>query len=144
MESSDAFDIPAPTRFSLAGGFAMAVVLASMMHAPSDPFAKLGPLGMFGVDKWVHVGSYALITYLLAYAYLARTARSIAAIVAVSVLLGAGVELIQSTIVWRNMEAADVVANTIGTLGAVAVWEVTWRRLPLTDPQDADGNASGT
>ena len=138
MEFSDATAVPAPTRFSLAGGFAIAVALASMMHAPATPFAQNGPLGLFGFDKWVHVGSYALVAFFLAYALVARTTATLVAIAVVTVVLGIGVELIQSTIPWRSMETVDVAANTAGTVGALGLWKVSWRALPIDVGDDTE------
>ena len=138
MEFSDVVDAPAPTRFSIAGGFALAVVLASMMHAPADPFAELGPLGLFTFDKWIHVGSYALVALLLSYAYLARTVTVLAGIAVLTVALGVGVEFIQGTISWRTMELADVAANSTGALVALGVWRVAWDRLPVQVASNTD------
>lgn len=120
--------VAAPTRYALTGGFAMAVVVASMMHAPADPFARQGPLGLFGIDKWVHVGSYALFAALLAYAYFAQTALALLTIAATTILFGIGVELVQSTIPWRTMEFADVVANSIGAVIGLVVWRAALAR----------------
>ena len=138
MAFSDAVVVPAPTRFSLAGGFAIAVVLASMMHAPADPFAQLGPFGLLSIDKWIHVGSYAGISFLIAYAYLARSRRTLVVIATMTILLGIGVEFIQSTISWRTMEAADIVANSIGSVGALVLWGIAWRCLPIQFGRDSD------
>lgn len=132
MEFSDALGVPAPTRFSIAGGFALAVVFASFLHAP-EVINETGPLGLFALDKWIHFGSYALIAFLIAYALLARTTWSLIAIVVVVGLLGAGVELIQSTIPWRTMEAMDVVANVAGTVFSLGLWGVVRRRRQLEE-----------
>ena len=138
MEFSDAIAVPAPTRFSLAAGFAIAVVLASMMHAPVNPFAQSGPFGLITVDKWVHVGSYAGIAFLLSYAYLARSGRALVAIAVATILLGIGVEFIQSSISWRTMELADVAANSVGTVGALGVWGAVWHRLPISVGRESE------
>lgn len=131
MEFADALAVPTPARFSLVSVFAIAVVIASVMKAPAAPFAKLGPLGLFGIDKWVHVWSYALFTFLLAYAYLASRVRVLVVIATASILFGTGVELIQSTVPWRTMEFADVLANTAGMGIALVVWRVVWWQLPM-------------
>lgn len=134
MALSAAVDQSAPTRFSLAGGFAIAVVLASMLHAP-DVVAQTGPLNLFGLDKWIHFGSYATIAFLLAYASLARSTSALLAIAAATVLFGVAVELIQGTIAWRTQETADVVANAAGTIIGLVVWRITWARLPVEADQ---------
>lgn len=133
MEFSDVFEVPAPARFSIAGAFAMAVALASFLHAP-DVVDATGVFGLVGNDKWIHAGSYALITFLLAYAVLARSLPVLAAIALTSILLGIGVEFIQSTIPWRSKEFADMVANSVGAVVAVGLWRVLWWYLPVTPP----------
>ena len=137
MEFSDAVDVPAPTRFSLAGGFAMAVVLASMMHAPASVFAGTGPFDLVSVDKWIHFGSYAMVGMLIAYATSARTLAVFVAIAVVTICLGIGVELIQSTIPWRTMEAVDVVANTTGTVVGIAMWRIASWRISFPTPRES-------
>ena len=139
MEFSDVVVVPLPARFSLVGAFTLAVVIASVMKAPADPFAELGPLGLFGVDKWIHVGSYALLTFLLAYAYLANRVRVLVLVATISVLLGVGVELIQGTVPWRTMEFADVLANSVGTVIALALWRVSWRRPSIETAEQPGG-----
>lgn len=133
-----ASEVAAPTRFTMAGGCAVAVALASLLRAPADPFAELGPLGLFYVDKWVHVGSYALLAYLLAFAVLAERLWVFVAVVVASVLFGAGVELVQSTIPYRTTELADVVANAAGAVLAVAVWKVRWTPEPVARSSPSD------
>lgn len=133
MEFSDARDVPVPTRLSIAGGFALAVVVASMVQAPADPIAKLGPLGLFGVDKWVHVGSYALLAFLGAFVTLTRSVVVLLAIALATTVFGAGVELLQWPIPWRTMESADVVANALGAFVAVGIWHVIWSRVTVRD-----------
>ncbi len=137
MEFVRASEVPAPTRYTLAGGFAVAVALASILHAP-DPIANDGPLGLMGIDKWIHVGSYALLTYLLAFACLAERAWAFVVIALASVAFGGGVELVQSTIPWRTMEFADVVANSAGTVVAVGAWKATWTPEPVARSSPAD------
>lgn len=147
MEFSNALASRAPTRaptrfalarFSLAAGFALAVVVASMIHAPADPFAKLGPLGLFGVDKWIHVGSYALLAFLGAFVVLTRSVAVLVGIALLTTVFGAGVELLQGTIEWRTMEFADVVANALGAVIAVALWRFVWPHLPVRTTATAD------
>lgn len=128
----------APARFSVATSFAIAVVIASMMPAPADPLSNLGPLGLFGVDKWIHLGAYALLAFLGAFVALSRSLMILAAITVLTVLFGLGVEVLQGAIAWRTMEAADVLANTVGAVVGVTVWQITWVGLPAQFRVPAD------
>lgn len=139
MEFSDVLAVRAPTRLTIAVGFALAVLVASMMHAPADPLTDFGPLDMFRVDKWIHFGSYALLAFLGAYVALTRSAMTLLLIATVTTVFGAGVEVLQSTIAWRTMESGDLIANTLGALLAVAVWWLAWTVLPGPRGTSADG-----
>ena len=130
MEVSDVVAVPTPARLSIAGGVVLAVFVASMVHAPADPIGNIGPLGLFGVDKWVHVGSYALIAFLGCYVALTRSVRLLLVIALAATAFGAGLELLQGPIPWRTMEFADVLANALGAFLAVGLWWVLWRLLP--------------
>lgn len=128
MAFSEGHTISTPARFSIAGGFAVAVMLVSLVHVPPDVATTTGPLGVYGVDKWIHAGSYGGITVLLAYASRTGRVAVLVGIALATVLLGAGVELIQSTIPWRSMELADIAANAVGAFAALAVSLVVTRR----------------
>lgn len=138
--------VSAPARDALAVGCTGAVVVASLVHAP-PAVAATGPLGLVGVDKWIHAGSHAGIAVLFAFAALARTVPILVAIAVGSVLIGGGVELLQSTIPWRTTEFADVLANGAGTVVALAVWWSAWRTVPTdvgprtaSSPEANDGD----
>ncbi|MFC7141426.1 VanZ family protein [Halosimplex aquaticum] len=137
MELSDASALPAPTRFSIACGFALAVVFASLAHPPAF-VDQTGMFGDVGIDKWIHAGSYALVTFLLAYAVLAESVLSLVGIAAVAIALGIGVEFVQSTIAWRSKEAADVIANVTGTIVAVGAWKLVQWWLPAGPNRSGD------
>jgi VanZ family protein len=137
MEFSDVFAVPAPTRFSIAGGFAMAVAFASFLHAP-DAIAETGPLGLYALDKWIHAGSYAVVAFLLAYAAHVKHVLLLVAIAVVTTLAGVGIEFVQSTIPWRTFEVADMYANTVGAVAAVALWRVVWSYYPFPAAEDAE------
>lgn len=129
MESPAAVAVRAPIRFSIAGAFAVAVLVASMIEAPAA-VASQGPFGLVGLDKWIHAGSYALLTLLGAYVALTRAPFALLLVAVAATVFGAGVELVQEPIPYRSYERADMVANGLGALFAVAVWRVGWAVRP--------------
>lgn len=142
MGFEDALAVPAATRFSIAGGVATTVALVSLVHAP-DVIARTGPLGLVGVDKWIHAGSYALVAFLVGYAVRAPDKWTMLAVATGAVILGAGVESIQGTIPWRTQETADVFANAAGAVLGGLVWNATWRRLPVSTGEASRRNQRG-
>lgn len=100
--------------------WSLCVVVASAATPPGDGLGAAGPLG-FGVDKWVHLGAYAVTAFLAASALRARDARRLALAALVAVTLGGGVELLQATLPARDASLADAAANAAGAvLGAAA------------------------
>ena len=118
-----------PGWAALAVGWAALAVAASVVSPPSGAggLAATGPLGLVGVDKWVHALTYATLTGLLAVALRARTRRELLAAALVSAGVGAGVEVVQSTLPARSGDPADALANLVGATAAALVWTVALR-----------------
>ncbi|MDS0297740.1 VanZ family protein [Halogeometricum sp. S1BR25-6] len=100
--------------------WSLCVVVASAATPPGDGLGAAGPLGL-GVDKWVHLGAYAVAAYLAAFALRARDVRRVGLAALVAVALGGGVELLQATLPARHAGLADAAANAVGAgVGAAA------------------------
>ncbi|MDS0296306.1 VanZ family protein [Halogeometricum luteum] len=105
--------------------WSLCVVVASAATPPGDGLSA-APLGL-GVDKWVHLGAYAVTAYLAAFALRARTARGLALATFVAVALGGGVELLQATLPARHAGLADAAANAVGAVIGAAAYAVLGR-----------------
>ncbi|ELZ29842.1 vanz like family protein [Halogeometricum pallidum JCM 14848] len=103
--------------------WSLCVVVASAATPPGDGLGAAGPLGL-GVDKWVHLGAYAVTACLAAFALRARDVRRLALAVLVAVALGGGAELLQATLPTRDASLADAAANAVGAVLGAAVYAV--------------------
>lgn len=113
---------PAPRSLRYAGVVACAVVIlyASVLN-PGDG----APTTLFGVGVtvYLHVIAYAGFAGAVGYALLAADRRALLVAAGVSVLYGAGVEVVQSFLAYRTMSGFDVAVNTGGAaLGATLWW----------------------
>lgn len=119
---------PSP-RTALFVCWCLAVVVASVVDPPSGGLAATGPFGV-GVDKWIHLGTYAVTAFLAGVAFRARGLRGLAGAVAVAVALGVGIELVQATLPARAFGVGDAAANALGAGGGAATYAAVRRRWP--------------
>lgn len=108
--------------------FALVLLVTSLVPLPETGEPVLpSPLGI-GLDKWVHAGSYGLLTGLLAWARRSRTVVGVAALAALAVGYGAGIELLQGLVPSRGTSAGDFSANAVGAAVAGLAWLAFVRR----------------
>ncbi|GCF13205.1 hypothetical protein Harman_11400 [Haloarcula mannanilytica] len=120
-------------RYLPAVGFSLLLLGTSLLPVPEGPSEQLPVLLGVSLDKWVHAASYGALTALLAWARRARGWVTVAALAAVAVLYGAGVELLQALVPSRGTSGADFLANTVGAVLAGLAW-LAIRRSDRTDP----------
>ena len=105
-------------RRTAAAALALLVLAASL--APTQGAVTTGDATALGADKLLHAVGYAALTYAVARALHARTARRLTVVVFAVAAFGAGVELVQP-FVGRTASALDALANLAGAaLGALA------------------------
>jgi len=114
----------ATRRYVPAAGFALLLLAVSLRPAPETGGPTPQLVGI-AVDKWVHVGSYGLLTVLLAWGLHTRTLSVVAAVALVAVCYGGGIELLQGLVPSRSPSVADMVANTVGAVAGGSVWLAT-------------------
>jgi len=107
--------------FGPAIAFAALVLVASLVPVPETGGQTPTLMGL-ALDKWVHAGSYGLLTGLLAWGHQRRTLLAVGALAAVAVAFGAGVELLQLTVPSRSLSGLDFLANTAGALVVAIAW----------------------
>ncbi|PSP60480.1 hypothetical protein BRC76_08140 [Halobacteriales archaeon QH_8_67_36] len=111
-----------PRRWSRpAIAFALLLLVVSLLPAPETGGSTVGLLGI-AADKLVHVGSYAVLTVLLAQARDGRTIPAVALVAAVAVGYGGGIELLQGLVPSRSPSVIDLVANAVGAVFAGLAW----------------------
>jgi VanZ family protein len=111
-------------RYLPAVAFAILLLAVSLLPAPETGGPPLpAPLGI-ALDKWVHAGSYGVLTGLLARARRSRDAVVVGALAAFAIGYGVGIELLQGLVPSRGTSGADAVANTVGAALAGLAWLV--------------------
>lgn len=100
---------------------AVVVFGASVVNPPSSGLTPTGPLGLVGVDKWLHVGGYAVLASVVGYALWVRAARPLVLAVVIVSVYGAGLEGVQSLLPLRSFDLLDMLANALGACLAALV-----------------------
>ncbi len=115
-------------RWLVVGTVAAWILATSVIPASSGAPATdaTGPLGLVGVDKWLHAGVYFLLGAAGAFALGDRRAspRAMLAVFLGVAAVGAGVELVQAPLATRHADPGDAVANAVGAAAAVAGWRL--------------------
>jgi VanZ family protein len=114
--------LPRPVRYGLVVAWAGAVLAASLVDPPSGGVPAMGPFGLVGLDKWLHLGAYAGLAALFGYATLARDRQALAVAVLLAAAYGVGVELLQAPLAARTADPVDAAANALGAVLGAAVW----------------------
>jgi len=130
--------LPASVRWAAVVLVAGTVLYASVTR-PATGGRVLGPLGVLGLDKYLHALAYAALAGLLAYALADAPVERVAVVVFVAAVgFGVGIELVQSTLPYRTFSLRDVGANAVGATLAAALWRVLSRRVRFRPVGDAE------
>ncbi|KAB1186699.1 MULTISPECIES: VanZ family protein [Haloferax] len=108
-------------------GYALVVLVVSVIPTPPGGLSPSGPLGLVGVDKWVHGIGYAGLSLGLGFASQARRPAEIRTVVVVASCYGACIELVQATLPYRSFSLADMGANVVGAVLGGVLWYVVVR-----------------
>jgi VanZ family protein len=125
----DQFRPPRWLRWLAVAVVAGGIFYASLLAAPTSGLAPLGPLGLIGVDKWLHALAYVGLAGTLAVALVpGRRTRRVAVLALVfTVGYGVAIEFAQAPLPERAFSVADMVANAIGAmLGAAVASGLLW------------------
>lgn len=128
MTRYDSFVASPRVRFGLVAVWALVLLYASVSDPSGTPLARSGPLGLFGVDKWLHAGGYAVLAVLLAYALLPRwrdVRRGSIAALLLAGGYGLAMELLQAPLAYRSFDPLDATANVLGALAVVLAVALT-------------------
>ncbi|WP_018257523.1 VanZ family protein [Halomicrobium katesii] len=111
----------------LAVGYAVGVLVASLLPASGAGLGATGPLGLVAVDLWLHAVGYGALAVLAATAWSARDARAVAAVVVAVVLYGVAIEGLQGLAPTRTPSLLDATANAVGAVAGVGLRGLTSR-----------------
>ncbi|MFC7018188.1 MULTISPECIES: VanZ family protein [Haloarcula] len=113
-------DRSAIRRWIPAAGFALLLLVTSLVPIPANGDTAVPTLLGVGLDKWVHAVSYGVLTGLLARGRQSQDVAGVTAVVLVAIGYGAGVEVLQGFVPSRGTSGADVLANAVGAVLAGA------------------------
>ena len=146
--NADALRPPQWLRWAAVAVVAGGIFYASLLAAPDTGLPPLGPLGTFGMDKWLHALAYAGLAGTLAVALApgrttgratttmratttGRTTTAGLSAVRVAVLAlvlatgyGVGIEFVQAPLPKRYFSVVDMVANATGAVSGALGWRV--------------------
>lgn len=104
----------ARARWTVVGVLGVLVLAASL--APGGGRALTGPLGIIGLDKWLHATAYAVLAAAVTFAD-GRATVGVASAVAYGVL----VELLQLGVPYRSASVLDAAANLVGAIAGATI-----------------------
>jgi VanZ family protein len=108
--------LPAWLRWSVVAGVAGVIFYGSILTVPPETALDTRP-DLIPLDKWRHFIAYAAFGNSLAYAttdWNINTRRLAAAVIAIIILYGVGIEFGQSLTPDRHFSIGDVYANLLG------------------------------
>jgi VanZ family protein len=91
-----------------------------LLTLPGSQFPKITWMDKIPLfDKWVHIGLFAILTFLWCRVLVKYTVKKMLTVAIVCLLYGVAIEFIQDRwIPFRSFEAADIIADAVGcTLG---------------------------
>ena len=123
-DATDARVLPGWLRWLAVVAVAGGILYASVLDPPASGLTPLGPLGLVGMDKWLHALAYAGLAGTLAVALAPRTPTSRVVVLAglLSVGYGVGIEFVQAPLPERSFSLADVAADAVGAALGLLGW----------------------
>lgn len=115
---------PAWLRWLAVGVVAGVLFYGSVLDSPGTGLPSLGPLGAFGLDKWLHALGYAALAVALAGALAPRasTVRVVVLAAILSVGYGVVIEFAQVPVPERSFSVGDILADAVGAGVGAAAW----------------------
>jgi len=100
------------------------IFISILFLLPGSAFPKNNLLAKIHFDKWVHIGSFSLLTFLFCNALKPRTTAGSLWIFAAAMCYGIFVEFIQHQfIVNRSLDLYDWAADIGGALAGICFWK---------------------
>ena len=118
-------------RFKLLA-FAWLFIISFLFFLPGSALPKQNWFAAMHLDKWVHVGLFAILSLLCCAGFGNNAYRRLALIFVVTVLYGLLVEIIQGA--WvpnRSFDLFDLLADAGGSFFGIAVWGWGKKNKPL-------------
>jgi len=103
------------------------VVMCVLFCLPGSAFPKETWLNIIWFDKWVHIGLFAVFTYLAGWAKSISTKRGLMVTFIIAVAYGIIVEFVQDRYIpSRSFDLGDWGADIIGSFIGIWVWNLRY------------------
>lgn len=112
---------PKPLRYAGVAGCAVVILYGSV--TPIDDGVPRTVFGI-GTTVYLHLIAYGGFAGAIGYALLAADRQTLAVAVAIAMLYGIFIEILQGFIPYRTMDTLDVLVNGVGALVGAALWRL--------------------
>lgn len=105
------------------------IVMCILFFLPGSDLPQANWLDAIYFDKWVHIGLFAMLTFLWRSAFDLDLNHYNWIILFTAILYGLSVEFIQRY--WipnRSFDLFDLLADTVGSIIGLAVWSVIYKK----------------
>jgi len=111
----------------LATGWLLTMTILFVL--PGSSFPEERWFDQIHLDKWVHVGLFAVLLFLWKSAFYSTTKSYNIILVSLTLLYGVSIELIQGAwVANRSADVFDVVADMTGCLVGILVWQGVYKK----------------
>lgn len=111
-------------------GAVAAVLFVAAIVPTGGTVDRAGPLGLVGMDLWLHALGYCLLQWVVLVAAESDSLWRVPTAATPLVVVGYGVllELVQFGLAYRHASPHDALANALGALVALAGWTLLARQ----------------
>jgi len=111
------------TKIWLAVGWFLLTTL--LLAMPGNALPKTNLVNIPNVDKLVHVGLFAVLTFVVVNAFTKTTYYKITVVALAAILYGTIMEYVQLHLVaYRSFEGIDIIADAIGAIAGILVFSL--------------------
>lgn len=114
--------VPGTVRWLMVVTVAMTILVAAVIR-PDQGVGRPGPFGLFTYDLWLHAGAYWVFQLTVIFALVGGAKPPVVSVTFTPLFVvayGCLLEGIQLWLAYRSFSGADMVANTVGSLVAIA------------------------
>jgi len=102
------------------------VIITILFFLPGSSLPRETWFTRVQIDKWAHVGLFAVLLFLFCGAFSAGNNKRVMTMLIVAVIYGLLVEFIQKNFIPnRDFDMLDLACDTIGAMIGIAVWRST-------------------
>jgi VanZ family protein len=103
------------------------LLMCILFCLPGSAFPSQSWLGKVAFDKWVHIGLFALFTYLAGWSIPIRKKRGLMVVFLIAVVYGIIVEFVQDRFIPnRSFDLGDWGADIIGSFVGIWWWNLRY------------------